>query len=184
MEGRQAIFLDRDGVINYERNDYVKSFSEFRFIEGALEGIGILSQLGPEILIITNQSVVGRSLISEAELIKIHEKMTREIEGNGGRIDGIFYCPHRPEEGCLCRKPNIGLFTKATTELRLSLKDSLFIGDKQTDAEAGRNAGCRTLIIKSNTQGSLLRAAKWIASADIMGSQSKKNFYDGIKFLQ
>ncbi len=157
---RGAIFLDRDGVINYEKRDYVKNVSEFKFIEGAIEGVGVLSTLALPIVIITNQSAVGRGLLTLQELNKIHTYMTEKIQENGGELTTVYFCPHTPEEHCDCRKPKIGLFRQAEIDLQISLESSWFFGDKPSDEQAGKAAGCKTVLIESNAAFALLRASK------------------------
>lgn len=159
---KSAIMLDRDGVINYERKDYVKSLQEFKFIDNAIEAIKLLSTSGNPIVVITNQSAIGRGLLSKAELERIHEYMIREIEKGGGKIDALYYCPHMPNEGCDCRKPKTRLFKNAESDLNLDLSKSWYVGDKPEDEEAGRRAGCKTIVINSNTPGALLEASKTV----------------------
>ena len=98
-----AIFLDRDGVINYERTDYVKNLSEFQFIDGALEALKILTNTGFPIVVVTNQSVVGRGLLSMSGLDRIHAYMINETSRSGGKIQAIYFCPHAPVDRCNCR---------------------------------------------------------------------------------
>ena len=151
-------------MICIERPDYVKSSSELEFIDGALEGIRILAELQLPIGVITNQSVVGRRIISEDELSNIHSHLVDEVRATGGRIDAVFYCPHTPEDNCQCRKPSIGLFERASLQLGISLKESWFIGDKMIDEEAGNRARCKTLRIETNTPYALLSAAEFITN--------------------
>lgn len=158
-----AIFLDRDGVINYERPGYVKSLREFRFIGGAVEGIKALSGTGMPVIVVTNQSAVGRGLLSRRTLNRIHVHMVSEARSRGGRIASVYYCPHRPEEGCTCRKPKIGMLLKARDSFGLDLKRSWFIGDKQSDERAAAKAGCTMVRIPSNTPFALLDASKKVA---------------------
>lgn len=142
-----AVFLDRDGVINEDRADYVKSWAEFRFIRGVRPGLNRLKEAGLPVVIITNQSAVGRGLMTTAVLEGIHRKMSLAVEQGGGKIQGIYYCPHRPDENCACRKPRDGLIRKAAAELKIDLRRSLLIGDTGKDLQAGRNAGCLTLLV-------------------------------------
>jgi histidinol-phosphate phosphatase family protein len=157
-----AIFLDRDGVINFERKDYVKSTEEFVFIPGALEGLRDLATLNCPIIVVTNQSVVGRGIITNEKLKRINEHMVRNVKENGGRIDRVLSCLHKPEENCDCRKPATGLFKKATKEFPISLSDSWLIGDAETDRVAGETVGCKTIMIQSNTENALKMAAQLI----------------------
>ena len=161
-KSKVAVFLDRDGVICRERDDYVKSIEEFEFLQGALEAIRILTDLKLPIVIVTNQSLIGRGIISDAKLREIHDFMLRVISRNGGRIAGVFYCPHKSGDGCRCRKPSPGLLEEAAREFGLRLNESWFVGDKLTDELAGQSAGCKTLRIPTNRSSALLRAAGFI----------------------
>jgi|GEM_PF-179384 len=140
----RAVFLDRDGVINYNRQDYVKSRREFILIPGAAEGIIKLNKEGIPVVVITNQSCVGRGIITIEQLNDIHEYMKELLAERGGRVDAIYYCPDTPFQESDCRKPKEGMLLKAAEDLGIDLKGSWMIGDSETDIEAGRRAGCRT----------------------------------------
>lgn len=144
------VFLDRDGVINKNRNDYVKTWDEFEFLPNAKKGIKLLNDNGFKILIITNQSVVGRGIIKEKTLNEIHEKMLKELNECGCRIEKIYCCPHAPRDNCDCRKPKPGLLLKAADDFDLDLKECHFIGDNETDKEAGDAVGCKTYLVSEN----------------------------------
>lgn len=143
----RAVFLDRDGTINRRRPDHVKSWSEFEFLPGALAAISELSRRTERVAIITNQSAVGRGLISDDELQAIHRRMTEAVEAAGGHLEGVYACPHRPDDGCPCRKPRIGLLLRAARDLGVCLEDSVLIGDSSCDVEAARAAGCRAILV-------------------------------------
>ena len=142
-----VVFLDRDGVINENRDDYVRSVDEFVFLPGALESLARLKEAGIAVVIVSNQAGVGRGLLDPAELDRINRKMCRMIADHGGEISGSYYCIHRKDEGCECRKPEIGLFRKACDEIGLSMEGSFLIGDGESDIEAGHKAGCRTILV-------------------------------------
>lgn len=144
----RAVFLDRDGVINVERKDYVKCWEEFVWLEGAKEALAELARTDFKIIIITNQAGIGKGLIPLCVLDDIHARMKREIESGGGRIDAIYVCPHRSDEGCLCRKPRPGLVIKARDEMGINLKDSFFIGDTPTEVEMARGLGLHTIHVR------------------------------------
>jgi histidinol-phosphate phosphatase family protein len=146
----KIVFLDRDGVINKNRDDYVKTWDEFEFLPNAKKGIKLLNDDGFKILIITNQSVVGRGIITEKILNKIHEKMLKELNECGCRIEKIYYCPHVPWDNCECRKPKPGLLLKAAKDFDIDLKKCYFIGDSETDAEAGKRVGCKTYLVSED----------------------------------
>lgn len=143
----RAIFLDRDGVINENRADYVKSWSEFHFIDGALSALAQLAGSKFKIVITTNQSAIGRQLTTRETVDDIHRRMLHAIVQAGGRVDRILYCPHRPDEGCQCRKPRPGLLLQARQELLLDLTDSYLVGDSVEDMQAGLAVGCTTLLV-------------------------------------
>lgn len=152
----QAIFLDRDGVINEDREDYVKSWEEFRFIKGVRRALKKIRQSGIPVVVITNQSVIGRGLITENELSVIHDRMVKAVAKSGGRITKIYYCPHHPDDHCRCRKPRIGLLKKAAREMDLDLTKCIFVGDNLKDIQCGKRAGCRTVLVQSGQgEGSL-----------------------------
>lgn len=146
---RPAIFLDRDGVINANRADYVKQWTEFCFLPGALEALQKLATLGWPIVIITNQSAIGRGIVSQANVEQIHQQMIDAIHAAGGRIDAIFTCPHHPEDGCDCRKPRPGLLLQAQAELQIDLARSILVGDAVSDLQAAQAVGCLPILVKS-----------------------------------
>ncbi|MFQ5610861.1 MAG: D-glycero-beta-D-manno-heptose 1,7-bisphosphate 7-phosphatase [Anaerolineae bacterium] len=144
---RAAVFLDRDGVINYNRDDYVKRWAEFRFLPGALAALRRLAASPFQIVVVTNQSALGRGLLDPAGLECIHARMSRAVLAAGGRIDRIFYCPHRPEDGCACRKPRPGLLEQAARALNIDLARSYLVGDALSDIQAAQAAGCLPLLV-------------------------------------
>jgi histidinol-phosphate phosphatase family protein len=142
-----AIFLDRDGVIVKNRMDYVKSIAEVEFIPGALEALARLAPHAARIVIVTNQSAVGRGLLTLEALDQINAYILDHIAQARGRIDGVYVCPHRPNEGCDCRKPAPGLLLRAAYELEIDLRASAMIGDNVTDMRAARAAGVRPILV-------------------------------------
>ena len=177
----RAVFLDRDGVINQNRDDYVKRWDEFVFLPGALEALRRLAQTPLLIIVVTNQSIINRGLVSLQEVQDICRRMGEEIHNNGGRIDGVFMCPHRPDEGCNCRKPRPGLLLKAADRFHLDLSQCYLVGDAMSDVEAGLSAGCKVLMVKTglwnrhgSTQGiadvpivhDLAEAVEWVIAQE------------------
>lgn len=142
-----TVFLDRDGVINENRADHVKSWSEFQFVPGAPEAIAQLAQAGIKTFVVTNQAIVNRGVVSSEALDAINREMVRQIEQSGGRIEDVVYCPHRPEEHCRCRKPAPGLLLTLAQRHGLDLRDSVIIGDALNDVEAGLAAGCTAILV-------------------------------------
>jgi D-glycero-D-manno-heptose 1,7-bisphosphate phosphatase len=146
----KTVFLDRDGVINEDSPDYIKSWAEFRFIPGSLEAIARLTRSGLSVIVITNQSVINRRMVAVAELEAMHRRMRRAVSDRGGRITDIFYCPHRPDEGCGCRKPKPGLFFAARDRHGIDLSGAVMVGDSVKDILAGQAAGCgRTVLVQT-----------------------------------
>lgn len=145
----KIIVLDRDGAINRELGRHVTRPEEFEFLPGALEAIARLTERGYPIYIASNQSAVGRGLMSEEDLMAITRKMLTEINDSGGRIAGIIYCCHAPEERCQCRKPKPGLI-KEIAELAHSNTDNLIVvGDSYRDLEAAREAGAVPVLVRT-----------------------------------
>ena len=140
---QRAVFIDRDGVICRNRDDYVKSWEEFVFLRGALKALARLAHLELYIIVITNQSIINRRMVSVDVVEEIHTRMVQAIDAAGGRIDRVMVCPHRPDEHCACRKPQPGLLLAAAEELDLDLSQSFLIGDAESDMQAGRAVGCR-----------------------------------------
>jgi len=145
----RAIFLDRDGVICENRPDHVKSWSEFQFLPAALPALRRLAQAPLAIIVITNQAIIRRGIVPASAVEEIHERMAWHVRRAGGRLDVIYYCPHRPDEGCSCRKPQPGLLLQAARDLGLELGRSYLIGDALTDIEAARAAGCQPLLVRT-----------------------------------
>lgn len=146
-----AFFLDRDGVINKERKDYVKDNNEFEIIDGSLEAIKLIKENGFFVVIITNQSAINRGIISIEKLSSIHKLLSDRLEIEfKTRIDGIYFCPHTPEENCQCRKPKPGLLLQAAKELNIDLEKSVMIGDSQKDVDAARAVKCKSILLKNN----------------------------------
>ena len=137
----RALFLDRDGVIIVNRTNYVRSWSDVDIYPQALTALSRLRDWPGKIMVVTNQSVVGRGLLTLQAAEAINERLVREVSRAGGRIDAVFMCPHAPVENCLCRKPQPGLLTQAAQAMGLNMPQSIMIGDALTDIEAGRAAG-------------------------------------------
>lgn len=146
---RRAVFVDRDGVINRNRDDYVKSWGEFEFLPGALDGLRRLAALDARVIVITNQSIINRGLAPRAVVDDINARMTRAVSLAGGRIDAVFVCPHRPDEVCDCRKPKPGLLLQAAARFDLDLAQCILIGDNETDVRAARAAGCAPVLVRT-----------------------------------
>jgi len=151
MKSKRIIFLDRDGVVNYNpiRYDYVKKHSEFRFLPGARKAIRMLTETGLDVVIISNQAGVGRGLFTKKDLKGIDDKMLRGLHASGGKLKKIYYCIHPPDAGCDCRKPNTGMFKKAVSRIRIDHKNSFYVGDTERDTVAGSRFGVKTVAVLS-----------------------------------
>ncbi|MFZ3072503.1 MAG: D-glycero-beta-D-manno-heptose 1,7-bisphosphate 7-phosphatase [Thermodesulfobacteriota bacterium] len=156
---RNAVFIDRDGVIIKDR-DYVYKSEDLSFIPGSLEALQTLSRTSYKIIIITNQSGIGRGYFTESDYHVFTETFFEKLSSYGARVDGVYFCPHHPASGigrygtlCACRKPKTGMITKASHEHGIRLKGSWLIGDKTSDIKAGATAGCKTILVKTGYAG-------------------------------
>ena len=153
-----AILLDRDGVIIKNRSSYVRTWSQVSFYQSALPALATLSEQPYKIVVVTNQSAVGQGLISISTANEINNMIVAVIEKAGGRVDGIFMCPHRTEDNCYCRKPKPGLLFQAAEALSIDLKRSVLIGDAISDIRAGQNAKvAKTILVLSGRGRSQLK---------------------------
>jgi D-glycero-D-manno-heptose 1,7-bisphosphate phosphatase len=148
-----ALFLDRDGVIIDNRPDYVRTWSDVSFYPEALSALQKINFSKYKIIIITNQSAVSRGIISHSSAEEINWQLVNEIESAGGRIDGVYLCPHTPEDNCPCRKPRPGMILQAAAEFSLDLKNSILIGDAISDIIAGQTAGVDNNVLVKTGRG-------------------------------
>jgi D-glycero-D-manno-heptose 1,7-bisphosphate phosphatase len=157
-----ALFLDRDGVINENRANYVRSWADVALYPQALQALALVRNLPYKIIVVTNQSAVGRGIISLAEAEAINAGILTAVTQQGGRIDAIYLCPHAPADNCNCRKPRPGLLLQAAREHGIDIGRSIMIGDALTDLEAGLAAGVAQTILlqtgRGQTQRNLPRA--------------------------
>ena len=152
---KRAVFLDRDGTINEEK-DYLSRIEDFTFISGAPEAIGRLKEASYKVIVVTNQSGVARGYFSGEDVDRLHEHIQRELAKIGTAVDAFYLCPHHPEKGqgefkvdCDCRKGKPGMLLQAAAEHGIDLTASWMVGDKRADLEAGRAAGCRSLLVRT-----------------------------------
>ena len=150
IKKNKAIFLDRDGVINKNRDDYVKSTKELEIFSNIGKEILKLKMKGFLIIVITNQSVINREIITIRELEEIHSTIQKFLMKSKTSIDKFYFCPHRPDENCDCRKPKPGLILQAINEFSIDASKSWMVGDSKTDIQAGEKAGCKTIFLKKN----------------------------------
>jgi histidinol-phosphate phosphatase family protein len=173
----KAVFLDRDGTIAYDV-PYCSKPEDFKLMPAVADAIKLLNENNYKVVIITNQSGVARGYFTEETLARIHQKMRDDLEKQGAKVDAIYYCPHHPDEKCVCRKPNIALFQKAIKDLDINANFSSMVGDMPLDIQAGKALGCKTVLVNTNVfekSGSnspdfcakdLLEAARWITDND------------------
>lgn len=152
----KLVIMDRDGTINAESAEFIKSPEEWTALPGALEAIARLNHAGWHVVVATNQSGLGRGLFDVASLNAMHAKMHKELAALGGRVDAVFYCPHTPDDNCHCRKPAPGLFEQIGERYGIDLKTVPVVGDALRDVSAGAAAGCQpNLVLTGN--GSVYR---------------------------
>ena len=144
-----TIILDRDGVINQDSTEYIKSIAEWHPIEGSINAIASLSQAGYRIFLATNQAGIARGKLTEESLEAIHHKLKNAVSTAGGKIEAIIYCPHHPDDHCACRKPKPGMLHQIATEYDVDMTSSVFIGDSVKDVEAAIAAGCQPILVRT-----------------------------------
>lgn len=156
---QKAVFLDRDGVVNREVN-YLKDINQLRLLPNAATAVKKLNIAGYLTIIVANQAVVARGLISEEKLEKIHAELLRRIKRKGGKIDAIYYCPHHPNANmkgyridCEDRKPNTGLIKKAVKKFGIDLRKSYLVGDQTRDVQTAKNAGIKSILVRTGYAG-------------------------------
>jgi D-glycero-D-manno-heptose 1,7-bisphosphate phosphatase len=150
----KLVILDRDGTINRDSDDYIKSPEEWEAMPGTLQAIAKLNHAGWHVVVASNQSGLGRGLFDVATLNAVHAKMHKQLATHGGRIDAVFYCPHTPEDACACRKPLPGLFEQIGDRFSIELKAVPAVGDSLRDAQACAAAGCEPhLVLTGKSEG-------------------------------
>ncbi len=170
-----TIFLDRDGVINENRSDYVKSWGEFCFLAGSKEAIAMLTNAGHRIIVCTNQAGVARGHLSLETVEEIHRRMVAEIAQAGGIIERVYYCPHGKDENCSCRKPRPGMLLRSRDELGIDMNDALFIGDSISDIQAALAAGVHPILVLTGLGMEHLREHYQEADGPFHIAESLKN---------
>ncbi len=149
MAKQRAIFVDRDGVINVNRTDNVRTWEEFVFETGALDALSWLGSTDFRIIVITNQSGIGRGHMTHETVVDIHSRMTRQVTRAGGRIDRVYFCPHTPEDACTCRKPSPEMLLRGRAEFDLDLEASYLVGDWVDDIRAARSANVTPILVRT-----------------------------------
>jgi len=170
VSGRAAVFLDRDGTIIEDRG-YLSDRDQVRLLDNALVVLRRLAEAGFALVVVSNQSGIGRGLMTAAQAASVHHRLVELLAAGGVHLDGTYYCPHAPNVGCACRKPSTELIHCAGRELRLELTASFMVGDQITDLEAGRRAGCHPVAFGDRIPGPptwALSAADWPALGQLL----------------
>jgi D-glycero-D-manno-heptose 1,7-bisphosphate phosphatase len=157
IDPKKLVLLDRDGVINFDSDDYIKNPDEWEAIPGSLEAITSLNNAGIDVCLITNQSGIGRGLFNEATLTLIHNKLERKLKLLGGNITKIYYCPHLPKQNCQCRKPNTGMLDALEKDFDISVQGVPFIGDSEKDIELAYRKSCQPILVKTGKGNKLIK---------------------------
>ena len=148
-----AVFLDRDGVLIEDREEYVRSWDDVKFIPSAFDALKKLTKAELTLIIVTNQAAVGRGIVKQEFVEETHSRMLAEMELHGAKIAGVYYCPHRPDAGCSCRKPLPGLLIQASQDLGINLADSIMVGDSLRDIAAVEAAGGKGILVRTGKGG-------------------------------
>ncbi|WP_456395523.1 D-glycero-alpha-D-manno-heptose-1,7-bisphosphate 7-phosphatase [Desulfurobacterium sp.] len=156
---QKAVFLDRDNTL-IEDSGYIHEPNKVKLLPGVGEGLKLLKEAGFLLIVISNQSGIGRGYFKEEDFHAVNKKLNQLLERYNVQIDDFLFCPHKPDERCSCRKPEIGLLLKAAEKWNINLKESFMIGDKISDIEAGNRAGCKGSFLAKN--GEFLKIAKVI----------------------
>ncbi|MGZ8239488.1 MAG: D-glycero-beta-D-manno-heptose 1,7-bisphosphate 7-phosphatase [Methylobacter sp.] len=177
MPEKRYVLLDRDGVINHDSDEFIKSPEQWLPIEGSLEAIALFNAHGYKVVVITNQSGLARGLLDAATLENIHAKMQRMAAEKGGKIDAIYFCPHGPDDGCSCRKPKPGLLETFAADNNVNLSGIAFIGDSLRDLQAAQAAGASPILVKTG------KGRKTLTENPNLDIPVFENLYDAAKHL-
>jgi D-glycero-D-manno-heptose 1,7-bisphosphate phosphatase len=164
---RRLVVLDRDGVINRESPDFIRTPAEWVPLPGSIQAMADLTRAGFDVVVASNQSGVGRGLFTADTLAAIHARMTATVEAAGGRLAGIFVCPHRPEDACDCRKPRAGLMQQIEANFGLSLRGRPVIGDSYRDLEAAWRVSARAMLVRSGNGAETERLLDAAAAVEV-----------------
>ena len=172
------LFLDRDGTINVELPNYVQRWEQFRFLPGSLEALRLLKESGFKVFVITNQSCIARKIVPEETVREINDRMCKEVENAGGKIEKVYVCPHAPEVAdCECRKPKPGLYRQAAKEYGFDTAGAYSIGDDARDLKPGKSLGGTTILVKTGKSAEYVKGMWDIepdyVAGDILGAVRK-----------
>jgi D-glycero-D-manno-heptose 1,7-bisphosphate phosphatase len=164
----KLVILDRDGVINEDSDDYIKSPEEWQPVPGSIDAMARLSKAGYLVAVATNQSGLGRGYFDEVTLANIHNLMSDVVEEAGGKIDVVCYCPHHPDAACSCRKPLPGLLNQIEESLGVAVEGAWYVGDSYKDIQAARSKGCRPVLVRSGKGAGTEAALSAVDRADVL----------------
>jgi D-glycero-D-manno-heptose 1,7-bisphosphate phosphatase len=177
VKPEKYVLLDRDGVINYDSDDYIKSPDEWIPIESSLEAIALLNKNGFKVVVISNQSGIARGYYSLETLTEIHNKLHQLLAQKGGKITAIYFCPHAPTDNCDCRKPKTGLLELFSQEHRIALQNLFFVGDSLSDIKAAQAVAALPLLVKTG------KGLKTLSENPHLDVPVFENLYDATKFI-
>jgi D-glycero-D-manno-heptose 1,7-bisphosphate phosphatase len=177
MDRQRYVLLDRDGVINHDSDDFIKSPDEWQPIDGSLESIALLNRHGYKVIVISNQSGIARGLFDEEMLASIHDKMHRLLADKDGEIEAIYYCPHSPENNCNCRKPKPGLLNQFALEKNVDLTEVYFVGDTMRDIDAALSTGAIPLLVQTG------KGQQTVCAHPDLNIPIFENLYEAAKFI-
>lgn len=177
-----AIFVDRDGVVIHNRENYVRTLRQVKIYPRAVQALAIAAHAGFKIVMVTNQAGVGKGLYSIDAVNEINQSIRQVVEQAGGRIDGIYVCPHRTDENCACRKPKPGLLQFAARDLEIDLKRSFMVGDALTDLQAGQQAGVRQALLVLTGRG-LEQRKLALCAPDIQPLIVRRSLFEAVQHI-
>jgi len=175
-----AVFLDRDGTIIEERH-FISTPEEVILIPNSADAIRELNQLGIKIFVISNQSGIAHGYFTETDLLQMNERLLQLLKNENAFIDKIYYCPHKDENNCECRKPKPGMLKQAEKEFGIDLKKSFVIGDRFVDVDAGKNVGAKTILVET---GYGEQSVKWGNENEQHADFTAQNLYEGIQYIK
>jgi D-glycero-D-manno-heptose 1,7-bisphosphate phosphatase len=161
--GHRAVFLDRDGTLIHDVG-YPNDPNAVSLIPGAAAALARLQEQGFRLIVVSNQSGIGRGMVTREQARRVHEELAAQLAKSNVQLDSAYYCPHAPEDGCTCRKPSPNLLLRASEELHLDLRQSFMVGDKLSDVEAGLAAGCRTIFFRAGVNSEAPALADFVAA--------------------
>ena len=163
----RVLLLDRDGVINQDSHAFIRSPADWRALPGSLAAIARAQRMGYHIVVVSNQSGLARGLFKMQDLNAIHARLCQELARFGGRIEAFFFCPHAPDDGCGCRKPQGGLLLTLRDRLGIDLTRTSFVGDRLSDAQAALSVGARAILVRTGLEPPTPAQLKSLAAVEV-----------------